>query len=299
MVSLRALECFVAVADSRSITDAARVLFSSQPAVSHQLNILEREIGMPLFHREARGVRLTTAGRAALPDARRAVGAASSVVSAARAVGRLAGGTLRIACAQSLITTLASVLHEWHRKAPDVAISIRESASTEALHGFLDGDEVDLVLMPGPAPERFTSADIAEEEIVLTAPREHPLAGKRTVRLDELDGVRLVNFSTENGLSTWLDQALAHAGVQPTTVMRTSVTATAPQLAAAGMGVAVTPVSAVGAGFPGAARSFAPRWVRPLVALTLTRPDPLVAEFLADLRASGVLVPPDVAAQLG
>src|SRR3989337_642070 len=100
MASLRALECLVAVADSGSITQAARLLYSSQPAVSHQLAALEREAGTALIRREARGVRLTPAGRAAVVDARKAVEAAASAVRAARAAGEAGGGSLRLACAQ-------------------------------------------------------------------------------------------------------------------------------------------------------------------------------------------------------
>jgi hypothetical protein len=82
--SLRALECRVAVADSGSITRAARLLHSSQPAVSHQLAALERETRMVLLRREPRGVKLTPAGRAAVAGARRAIEAAASAVRSAR-----------------------------------------------------------------------------------------------------------------------------------------------------------------------------------------------------------------------
>ena len=77
MASLRALECLVAVADSGSITQAALLLHSSQPAVSHQLASLERETRTVLLRREPRGVKLTPAGRAAVADARRAIEAAA------------------------------------------------------------------------------------------------------------------------------------------------------------------------------------------------------------------------------
>jgi DNA-binding transcriptional LysR family regulator len=76
------------------------------------------------------------------------------------------------------------------------------------------------------------------------------------------------------------------------------VTAAAPQLAAAGLGIAVCPVSAVSAGFPGAVRSFAPRWIRQLAAVTPDAPDPLAARFINDLRTRGMHVPSDVRAQL-
>jgi DNA-binding transcriptional LysR family regulator len=299
MASLRALECFVAVADSGSITQAARLLHSSQPAVSHQLAALERETRTALLRREPRGVTLTPAGRAALADARRAVEAAATAVRSARAVGEAAGGALRLACAQSLsVPLLAPVIRQWHRRHPEVSISLRESTAPEELLGFVDADEVDMALMPAPVPDRFTTTAVADEEIVLTASTGHRLARQPTVCLSDLEGAPLVHFAPENGLSGWLDRSLTRAGVRPETVMATSVTTAAPQLAAAGLGVAVSPVSAVSAGFPGAVRSFSPRWGRQLLAVTPAALDPLAARFIDALRTRGVRVPGDVRSQL-
>jgi DNA-binding transcriptional LysR family regulator len=298
MASLRALECLVAVADSGSITQAALLLHSSQPAVSHQLAALEREAGTILLRREHRGVKLTPAGRAAVADARRAIEAAASAVRSARAAGEAAGGSLRLACAQSLVSVLAPVIREWHRRHPEVAITLRESTAPEELHGFIDSDEADVVLMPAPVPDRFTVTVVADEEIVLAAPADHPMARQPVVRVQDLDGVCFVHFAPENGLSTWLDRSLTKAGVRPEPVMRTAVTAAAPQLAAAGLGVAVCPVSAISEGFPGAVRSFSPRWIRQLAAVTRAAPDPLAAQFIGNLRSHGVHVPHDVRTQL-
>jgi hypothetical protein len=74
--------------------------------------------------------------------------------------------------------------------------------------------------------------------------------------------------------------------------------AAAPQLAATGLGVAICPVTAISAGFPGAVRSFSPQWVRKLAALTPAKPDPLTARFISDLQSRGVHVPGDVRDQL-
>jgi DNA-binding transcriptional LysR family regulator len=298
MPSLRALECLVAVADSGSITQAALLLHTSQPAVSHQLATLEREAGTVLLRREHRGVTLTPAGRAAVADARRAVEAAASAVRSARAAGQAAGGSLRLACAQSLTSVLAPVIRDWHHRHPGVAISLRESTSEQELHGLVDSGEADVVLMAAPVPGRFTATVVAEEEIVLAAPADHPIARQPVVRVQDLDGMCLVHYAADNGLGGWLDRSLTRAGVRPEPVMRTSVTAAAPQLAAAGLGVAVCPVSAISAGFPGAVRSFSPRWARQLAAITLATPDPLAARFIASLRTHGLDVPADVRAQL-
>jgi len=299
MASLRALECLVAVADCGSITQAAVLLHSSQPAVSHQLASLERETRTVLLRREPRGVKLTSAGRAAVADARRAIEAAESAVRSARAAGRAAGGVLRLVCAQSLtVPLLAAVVRQWHRRHPEVAITLRESTSMDEALGLVDSDEVDVAVLTAPSAGRFTITPVAEEEIVWAAPADHPLAGRPAVRLEDLEGAPLVHFAPDNGLGAWLDQSFARAGVHPETVMRTSVTATAPQLAAAGLGVAVCPVSAISHGFPGAVRPFSPRWVRQLVAVTSAEADPLVARFIGDLRGHGMSVPHEVRAQL-
>lgn len=118
------------------------------------------------------------------------------------------------------------------------------------------------------------------------------------MELSDLDGERLVGFALDNSLGSWLDWSFSRAGVRPEPVVRTSVTTAAPQLAAAGLGVAVTPVSAVSAGFPGTVRSFSPRWTRQLVAVTPAEADPLAARFIANVRARGVRVPGDVRSQL-
>jgi len=299
MASLRALECLVAVADSGSITQAARLLHSSQPAVSHQLAMLERETRTILLRRDSRGVTLTPAGRAAIADARRAVTAAAAAVRSARATGEAAGGVLRLACAQSLtVSVLAPVIRQWHRRYPEVAITLREATAIDEFLGFIDTDQVDVAVVPAPVPNRFTTTVVADEEIVLTAPTGHRLVRRSTVRIADLEGAPLVHFAPENGLSTWLDQSLSRAGVRPEPVMRTSVTSAAPQLAAAGLGIAVSPVSALSAGFPGAVRSFSPRWIRQLVAITPAAPDPLAARFISNLRTRGMRVPSDVRSQL-
>jgi DNA-binding transcriptional LysR family regulator len=299
MASLRALECLVAVADCGSITEAARLLHLTQPAVSHQLAELERETRTTLLNRRPRGVSLTPAGNAALPHARRALEAAASAVRSARAVGDGTGGSLRVACAQSLTVPLvAPVLRDWHRRRPHIVVSLRESAVLAELLGSIDTGAVDIVLLPAPVPQGYVTSMVAEEEIVLTAPVDHRLARSGDVHLQELNGVALVHFAPDNGLRDWLNRSFADAGVRPEPVMSTSITAAAPQLAAAGLGVSVTPVSAVSAGLPAAIRSFSPKWVRQLIAVTPARPDQLSARFIADLRTRGVRVPRDIVRQL-
>jgi DNA-binding transcriptional LysR family regulator len=299
MPSLRALECLLAVADLRSVTSAARHLHLSQPAISHQLAALEREAGTALLTRERRGVRLTAAGRAALPEARRALAAADDAIRLARAVGQSVGGTIRVVCAQSLtVALLAPVLARWDLDRPDVTISLSESTDPETAFAMLESGEVDLLLFPDLGEAGFETTTVAGEEVVVALPARHPLAARSAIRQRDLQGQPFVHFTPENRLGQWIESHLEDVDLRESVVFRTAVTTHAPQLAAAGLGVTVVPISAVTAGFPGAVRPFEPRWVRRLVAITTTPRDPLAAQLVSDLRSSGLRVPADIAQQL-
>ena len=111
MPTLRALECFVAVLDQGSVTEAAARLHMSQPALSHQLVPLEREVGTTLVQRLARGVRPTVAGRTVEAAARAAQAAAAAVVRVGRAVAAVAAkaaGRVRVASVDSMTAAVVS-----------------------------------------------------------------------------------------------------------------------------------------------------------------------------------------------
>ncbi|QUQ63742.1 LysR family transcriptional regulator [Kutzneria sp. CA-103260] len=299
MPSLRALECLLAAAELRSVTRAARRLHLSQPAISHQLAALEREAGTALLIRERRGVRLTAAGRAALPEARRAVAAADDAMRIARAVGQGVGGVVRVVCAQSLtVALLAPVLTQWNLERPGVTIALRESTDPEAAFAMLESGEADLLLFPDLGDAGFETTAVAEEEVVVALPARHPLAAQPAIRPRELEGQPFVRFTPENRLGAWIESHLDEVDLRPSVVARTAVTTHAPQLAAAGLGLTVVPVSAVAAGFSGAVRPFEPRWTRRLVAMTTGPRDPLVTQLVSDLRSTGLRVPGDIADQL-
>jgi DNA-binding transcriptional LysR family regulator len=244
-------------------------------------------------------VRLTAAGRAALPEARRAVAAADDAVRLARAVGQRTGGTIRVVCAQSLtVALLAPVLARWNLDRPGVTISLRESTDPETAFAMLESGEADLLLFPDLGDTGFKTTTVATEEVVVALPPRHPLAARDAIRPQDLQGQPFVHFTPENQLGNWIESHLEDVDLRDSVVARTAVTTHAPQLAAAGLGVTVVPVSAITAGFPGAVRPFEPRWTRRLVAMTATPRDPLAAQLVSDLHSTGLRVPADITQQL-
>ncbi|MEV4239010.1 MULTISPECIES: LysR family transcriptional regulator [unclassified Nocardia] len=297
MATLRALECLVAVLDYGSVTEAAARLHMSQPALSHQIAALEREIGTPVVQRLPRGVRPTAAGRAIVADARAALTAAERVVSTGRAIAEGTEGQLRIGCAESMTAgLLAPVLRAWHRRSPGIHLALTELSSADALAELAASGQVDIAIGPQPAHWDGQLDVIGTEEIVAVLPTTEQTSSALTFA--DIAAQPIVHYHPDNGLGVWLDQIAADHSVTLTAATRTRQATTAAQLAAAGLGVALVPTTALTASFSGAVASMKPRLTRNVVALTCTPNDPLVQRFTADLHRRGIPVPASIAAQL-
>ncbi|HEY4658381.1 MAG TPA: LysR family transcriptional regulator, partial [Gemmatimonadaceae bacterium] len=140
-MKIERLSAFVEVARTGNLTRAARVLEVTQPALSERLQGLERELGVDLFVRTPRGVRLTEAGRALVPHAERAM---SAIADGRRVVDELrrgAGGRLAVGAAPAVSTyVLPLVLHRFNVEHPDVELSVRTGHSEEVLEMVLRED---------------------------------------------------------------------------------------------------------------------------------------------------------------
>lgn len=300
MPTLRALECLIAVLDAGSVTEAASRLHMSQPALSHQLAALEREIGTPVVERLPRGVRPTAAGRAVAGHARAAIAASERVIDTGRSVAGGEVGHLRVACAETMTASLLPpVLRVWRRRRPDVRLTLTELTSADLLAEAVETDEADIAV--GPRPSRWTGHDtvIGTEEIVVAMAADHPLATSSPgVTFEQLADEPTVHYHQDNGLGSWIDAMAAQHRVTLTATMRTRHAVTAAQLAAAGLGIALVPTTALGGSMPGAFRRLVPALTRDVVALIGGPSDILAQRFVADLRHRGIPVSAELTRKL-
>ncbi|HEX3792109.1 MAG TPA: LysR family transcriptional regulator [Pseudonocardiaceae bacterium] len=289
MATLRALECLVALVETGSVTGAAASLQMSQPALSHQIAALEKELGTPVVHRLARGVRVTTAGRAAAEEARIALRAADQAVRIGRRVGAGDGGRLRIACAETMTAwLLVPVLRQWRSRRPSVVLELSEHTSADDMSVLISSGMADLAVGPRPGVTDEHIEVLGEEEIVVVAPAGHHFAARPAVPFRDIAAEPFVHYTPDNGLSAWVDQLAARHHVVLDPVLRTRSPRTAAQLAAAGMGVTIVPVSALPARPPGVVRRLKPLVRREVVVLVASPSDSLVAAFVEDLRRRGL-----------
>jgi DNA-binding transcriptional LysR family regulator len=288
------MEYLVAVAEEGSFTRAAERLFVSQPALSHQVKALEQSVGGELLERRPQSVQLTPMGRAFLPHAVAAVRAAEEAQRAARSVGKLEAGELRIGTLHSIaLGVVPAAIRAWRLAHPEVSFELHEYVNIDALAEQMRLGVADVAVGPRPRSWDGPIRNLGEEELVVVLAVDDPLLGKnrRTVSLDKLAERPWTLYSPDNGLSPVVLEACAAAGFIPRAAVHTHHTATAVQLAAAGLGPALVPENVIEPRFTGAVLRPDPPVRRELVAFTRDSPSPLVEAFTDVLAEHAVIDP--------
>ncbi len=185
-MELHQLEYVRAVVRTGSVTRAAEMAHVSQPAVSKQIKLLERELGVALFHRVGRRVTPTEAGTLLAECADRVLDDLTLTTDVLAQLASSLRGSLRL-CATETVTDnlLPPALAELRRLRPGVHISIEMLGTDDAITQVLD-DDVDLAFVVMPiADSRLDIHRLFEEEILLAVPCAHPWASRSSVPLAE------------------------------------------------------------------------------------------------------------------
>jgi DNA-binding transcriptional LysR family regulator len=248
-VELRHLEHFVAVAEERNFTRAARRLHLVQSALSVSIRALERELHAQLFERTTREVRLTDAGRLLLPEARRtldAAAAAQAVVLDAQAGLR---GTLRLGMMQVIgVADIGSLIARFHRERPLVDIKPTTApGGSAAMISDVRGGTLDaaFVAVSGPDQPGLTVTTLASEPVLLGCPPDHPLARRAVVSVSELVDEPFVDYTPGWGTRTIADQLFARVGVDRSIGIEVPDSSIQASLVRAGLGLAILPESMI------------------------------------------------------
>lgn len=185
----RNLRYFVAVAEDLHFSRAAERLFVSQPALSKQVRLLERQIGAPLFHRDRRGVRLTTVGEALLPHARQVLAAwdrgwAEAEQAKSKQRATLVAGMSTSPGRGGLLPAIRSRFTDLH---PEATVQLRQVGWDDPTAGLADGAvDVAFVWLPLPDPGRYQWIVVAEEPRLVAMPDSHPLARRDVINFADL-----------------------------------------------------------------------------------------------------------------
>jgi DNA-binding transcriptional LysR family regulator len=236
-LDMRKLSHFVAVAEELSFTRAAARLQMSQQALSTSIRRFERELDVPLFDRSPHHVSLTEAGQALLLAGRPLLAASSSITERVRRVGRGETDMVRLGRTPAITGEEATALVAPFRLLhPGIEVSVEQHWPSE-LPGLLFSGAIDLaVARVFSGGEGLTTRTIASHVLRVALSAEHPLAGKRTIRLADLRDDTLVVWSRNSGYRRLLLGICRGAGLEPRDVVVNPVQGTPPVTAVAGPG---------------------------------------------------------------
>jgi DNA-binding transcriptional LysR family regulator len=286
----RHFEIFHAVAATGSVTEAARRLAVSQPAVSKYLRELEHGIGLPLRYRDGNLWHLTPEGRLLYDQVAREMAGFSRTLRLALELKGARKGYLALGCMPLLSArVLPDLLARFLAGRPHVSVSVLNQHSSAVLDQVALG-RLDLGLgLDAPNHQEVASAPLAALEVLCVVPAGHALARRAAIDLADLDGADVVTLGIADPVQGEIDRLFAARGVRPRRRIEATMAQSAVELARRGLGVGIVDSHA--------ARLFAGRGMRAVPLATpvsyrvalLTRRGAVLsqaaAEFAAALRA--------------
>jgi LysR family cyn operon transcriptional activator len=241
VMELRHLRYFVAVADTGSFGRAATQLTITQPALWRQVHALEGELGVPLFERAGRRVRLTRDGHALLGRARDVLDAAAHLRAHAASLGAGEVGHLRIGgTPQIMQTVLAPFLARYLTLRPGVEVHLVEEGGA-SVPGLVVRGEVDLALAVLRGGEPLEGRPLMPVRVLVAVPAGHRLRRHAAVPMDDLRDEPLLLLRAGFGSREMFDAACRIAGMRPRIVLESGDAQSLLALAEAGRGVAIVP----------------------------------------------------------
>lgn len=233
------LEIFVMVAEMRGFTLAALRLGISQSAVSHAIRSLEQELSVQLVERQQAGVEVTELGRRLLVRAREILGLQEAMRQDAAVARGLNQGLIRIGSfgPTSSLKLLPAILRAFRARYPGIEVQIDEGPDAAVIQWVADRRvDVGFAVLPD---DRFDAVPLVEDQLMALLHRDHPLAAKRALTLQELAQDPFI--MPEQGCSALVEPLFAQAGLSPRVRYRMSQMVTVLGLVDVGDGITVMP----------------------------------------------------------
>ena len=239
-VTLRQLRAFIAVAEAQHFTRAGERLGLSQSSVSTLVRELEENLGLRLFDRHTRMLRLTQAGAELLPLARRAMSDLDQVIGSANELSSLGRGRVSIAAASlQAALMLPRFIRLYCDEYPGVKVNVQDVTEHEVIDKVRAG-EVDFGLGSAVATQQDIAARLLmTDEFVAVMPPDHPLARHSELVWRTLQEIPLIGPQPDNAVRAQLDLALTREGLSLTRQYEVALPLTILGMVEGGLGIAV------------------------------------------------------------
>jgi DNA-binding transcriptional LysR family regulator len=215
--TLDQLRILKAISTEGSFKRAADSLYVSQPAVSLQVQNLEKQLSVPLFDRGGRRAQLTEAGYLLLDYGEKVLTLCQETCRAIEDLQNLQGGTLIVGASQTTGTYLIPrMIGSFRQKYPDVAVQLQVHSTRRTSWGVANG-QVDLAIIGGEVPSELQDTlkivPYAEDELALILPVNHPLAKADMIQRDDLYKLKFIALDSQSTIRKVIDQVLTRCDI--------------------------------------------------------------------------------------
>ncbi|HEY9691747.1 MAG TPA: LysR family transcriptional regulator [Oculatellaceae cyanobacterium] len=216
--TLDQLRILKAIAAEGSFKRAADSLYVSQPAVSLQVQNLERQLDVPLFDRGGRRAQLTEAGHLLLSYGEKILSLCQETCRAIEDLQNLQGGTLIVGASQTTGTyLLPRMIGMFRQQYPDVAVQLHVHSTRRTAWSVANG-QVDLAIIGGEVPaelhEALQMVPYAEDELALILPSFHPLAKNNNIQKEDLYKLQFIALDSQSTIRKVIDQVLTRSDIE-------------------------------------------------------------------------------------
>jgi DNA-binding transcriptional LysR family regulator len=238
-ITLRQLKVFERVARRLSFTRAAEELYLTQPAVSMQIKQFEDVVGLPLFERLGKKIYLTRAGEELYRLSRTISLQLEEAEQLIEELKGTEGGRLAVSVASTVHYFAIRLLADFCRRYPKVKVSFKVT-NRKGLLQQLDDNETDIVLMGQPPEDQDLAAEaFMDNPLVIIAPANHPLAGKKGIPLSELNHETFLMREQGSGTRNSVERFLSEKGVQISASMEMNTNGAIKQGVEEGLGLGI------------------------------------------------------------
>lgn len=241
-MNLQQLYYFRTVAELEHFTRAAETLMVSQPSLSHAIGDLEKELGVQLFERQGRNVRLTKYGAILLEYVVKALAILDEGRRKLEDFIRPEQGTISLSYFSSLDEFIPYLVAKYYEETSNLhtLFQFTQASNADIESRLLDGS-ADLALGTPLDSRELACHKVGEHNIVLIVPRKHPLAERDSVDLSALGDERFITYGQECRIRSYIDEVFGLCGISPRIVTETTHDTIIYSSVAAGFGVGLVP----------------------------------------------------------
>ena len=215
--TLDQLRILKAISEEGSFKRAADSLYVSQPAVSLQVQNLERQLDVPLFDRGGRRAQLTEAGHMLLAYGEKILTLCQETCRAIKDLQNLQGGTLIVGASQTTGTyLLPRMIGKFREIYPEVGVQLHVHSTRRTSWNVANG-QIDLAIIGGKVPSELQDSlkviPYAQDELALVLPPSHPLAKQDLIQRDDLYGLSFIALDSQSTIRKVIDAVLSQSDI--------------------------------------------------------------------------------------